>query len=213
MLDNTTNKIIETTFINLNDKKIKLFITSDYYIPIYKTEYIKYFDNESIARDKLLELRAKVVTRAKKRVFYLLANREYTVYEIRSKLRRGGYHTSDIDIIIDYFIQLGYLDDEAYAQKYFDYYKDKKSLRQIREKLRTKGIAREIIDSLFEDSEDLKDIQFDLAYKLALDKTRKISSDKFREKLYKYLASKGYSYLIITKVIEKITLEEKEYIA
>ncbi len=205
--DDVIDDVIEVTYSKLNDKKVKVFIRGEYYIPIYKSEYYKFFDNNCISKSKLILLRDKVINRAKKRVYYLLANREYTVYEIRTKLIKGGYHPDDISVVIDYFVNLAYLDDEKFAERYFNYYKDKKSLRQIKDKLRTKGIGRDIIEDLILDSDDLKEIQFELAYSLALSKSKRLEKDNFREKLYKYLSSKGYNYSIISRVLERITFD------
>ncbi len=214
-----SDEVLNILTKKINDKKVKVIFDDGFYLPIYKSEYYKYFKNDSIDRHKFDEFHKTIINRGKKRVYYLLGEREYTTYELRTKLKRGYYHPDDIGVILTYFIDLGYLDDHAFAKKYVDYYKDKKSLRQIKEKLSQKGISRDIIQDVFTTSDTLDNIdelQYDLAYEIAVKKYRLLSAkndlntddryliNSIRQKLYNHLISKGYNYAIISRVLSEI---------
>ncbi len=214
-----SDDILNIVSKKINEKKVKVIFDDGFYLPIYKSEYYKYFKNNAISKNKFVEVHQTVINRGKKRVYYLLGTREYTTYEISTKLKRGEYNPNDISIILDYFKDLGYLDDRAFAEKYLDYYKDKKSLRKIKEKLANKGISRDIIQDIFTYSETLDnvgDLQYDLVYEMAIKKYRllttkrdrdlddKYTAQKIRQKLYNHLMAKGYDYGIISRVISEV---------
>ncbi len=195
---------IDVSSKKINDKKIKVFV-GEYFLPVYKGEYFKYFKDDRIDKDSFLKLRESIINRAKKRVYYLLSDRAYTAFEIRTKLARSAYHYADIDIVIAYFRRLSYLDDYEYADRYINLYKDRKSIRQIKDKLRTKGVDRHIIDELIFSLDEIGDIQYNLALEQGLKKYNSLKqSDKVRDKLYSYLARRGYDYGIISRVITEI---------
>jgi len=81
-----------------------------------------------------------------------------------------------------------------------------KAIRVIKMELKQKGISKEMIESAFENSED-SPVDLDLAVRLAEKKLRTIhdQSDKFkvREKLGRYLASKGFDWDTIKEVIDR----------
>jgi regulatory protein len=81
-----------------------------------------------------------------------------------------------------------------------------KAIRVIKMELKQKGISKELIDSLFENSDDFP-IDLDLAVKLTEKKLRTIhdQTDKYKvkEKLGRYLASKGFDWDTIKAAIDQ----------
>jgi len=82
-----------------------------------------------------------------------------------------------------------------------------KASRVIKYELKQKGISRELIDSFFENSDDSPS-DFDNAIKLAEKKLRTIhdQTDKYKvkEKLGRYLASKGFDWDTIKAAIDRV---------
>jgi regulatory protein len=80
-----------------------------------------------------------------------------------------------------------------------------KAARVIKYELKQKGIVRELIDSFFEENESSDS---EAALKLAEKKLRTIhdQTDKYKvkEKLGRYLASKGFDWDTIKEVIDRI---------
>jgi regulatory protein len=110
--------------------------------------------------------------------------------------------------IIDSLTRDKFLNDEEFARMWL---RERtlikpKAIRVIKMELKQKGISKELIDSLFENSDD-SPIDFDLALKLAEKKLRTIhdQTDKYKvkEKLGRYLASKGFDWDTIKAAIDQ----------
>ena len=77
--------------------------------------------------------------RAKLRAMHLLTRRDYTEQEIRQRLRKGKYPEEVIEEAVSYVKAYHYVDDESYARRYVEQYRDKKGVRKIRMELSGEG--------------------------------------------------------------------------
>lgn len=145
-----------------------------------------------------------VITRAKKRVFHLLAKRDYTENELSSKLEREGYDEPEIELVLHYFRQLGYVNDHRYTEKYLTYYKTTMSLRMIQHKLKNKGIPESTIKLVIEET---------VAYEDELNAARRQANKKYggkelqREaypKMVQFLLRKGFDYSIAQQAVAEL---------
>lgn len=109
--------------------------------------YISYETYEKI----LCEIVGK---RAKKRALHLLEQMDRTEQQLREKLMASEYPLRCIDDAIEYVKRFHYLDDERYAHTFTRYKKEKMSRQQIKLKLMSKGVARDIISNAIEDEYD-----------------------------------------------------------
>ena len=82
-----------------------------------------------------------------------------------------------------------------------------KAIRVIKMELKQKGISKELVEEAFENAED-SPIDVNLAVKLAEKKLRTIhdQTDKYKvkEKLGRYLASKGFDWDTIKTAIDQV---------
>ena len=81
-----------------------------------------------------------------------LEARQRSVAEVRRRLRGAGYRHDLVDGAIDRLLELGILDDEAFAQAWVES-RDRarpRGERAIRDELRMKGIDRATIDTVLE---------------------------------------------------------------
>jgi regulatory protein len=110
--------------------------------------------------------------------------------------------------IIDSLTRDKFLNDEEFARMWI---RERtlikpKAIRVIKMELKQKGIGKELIESLFENSDDSPS-DFDLAVKLVEKKLRTIhdQTDKYKvkEKLGRYLASKGFDWDNIKAAIDQ----------
>lgn len=130
-----------------------------------------------------------------------------TEYEITKKMRERKYSDDVINRVIDVFKKYNYIDDEKYAAMFV---KDKLKTQgstNIRQKLLLKGINEEIINEAL--SNIGEEEQYDTARMMALKKYNIISSresDKrvVKQKLFRFLVSKGYNFSLVNKVIREI---------
>jgi len=145
-----------------------------------------------------------VIIRGKKRVFYLLSRKDYTEHEIRSKLVKEKYDDDQVKTILEYFENLGYIDDVSYSNKYYNYYKDSKSKRIIEQKLKLKGISSELLKELFSEKNLEKDA-YKAAKKLAIIKYggRELEKDNY-QKMVQFLMRKGFDYSVCKNTIDAL---------
>ena len=110
--------------------------------------------------------------------------------------------------IIDSLVRDHFLNDEEFAKMWI---RERtlikpKAIRVIKMELKQKGISKELIEGAFENSDD-SPVDLNLALKLAEKKLRTIhdQSDKFKvkEKLGRYLASKGFDWDTIKAAIDQ----------
>ena len=92
--------------------------------------------------------------RAKKRALYILERMDRTEHELREKLQKSEYPEEVIEEAIAYVKSFHYLDDERYAENYIRYKKDKMSRQQIKQKLMSKGLSKELIANAMEEEYD-----------------------------------------------------------
>ncbi len=81
-----------------------------------------------------------------------LEARSRSVNEVRRRLTGAGYRPDLVDGAIARLTELGMLDDAVFAQAWVDS-RDRarpRGERAIREELRTKGLAREVVDEVIE---------------------------------------------------------------
>lgn len=90
--------------------------------------------------------------RAKLRCLNLLKQKAYTEYQLRKKLSEGGYPDSVSDEAISYVKSFGYIDDKKYAKDYIDSQCSSKSRKEMYLKLSQRGISREALDAVFNDT-------------------------------------------------------------
>ena len=136
-----------------------------------------------------------------------LSYRARTVFEIREKLKKGQVTPENIEKVILKLKGLKLLDDRSFA---LSMAKEIVRLRYcgpyyIKAKLRQKGIddqlAEEAVLAAFSEEDERS-----VAIRLATRKMRGqlLSSDKERERLSRFIKSKGYSWEIVREALEYI---------
>ncbi|MCI9570234.1 MAG: regulatory protein RecX [Lachnospiraceae bacterium] len=130
---------------------------------------------------------------ARDKGLYYLQFSSKTENEMRKKLEEQGFSDEAVEDAILFLKRYRYLDDEAYASRYLERNRKKKSVRQMKYELRQKGIADKIIEAVLE--EEPVDEVSQVLYWL---EKKKYSGDETqreeRQKLSAFLARKGFSY-------------------
>lgn len=149
------------------------------------------FDNTQKAFNKALDL---------------LSFKDYTSFEIKNKLLKIGYSE---DVLINVFEKLkeyNFINDEKYAINYVEYAKKykKHGKTKILYSLKQKGISSSILNNL--DFND--DVELEYAIKLGEKKLSTLQNiDRKKDKIYRYLLSKGYKSDICLKVINILNIQ------
>ena len=186
--------------------KYRIYLDGEPAFILYKGEMKKLDirEGQSISRETEEQIRSEILLRrAKLRAMHLLEDMDRTETELRDKLRRGEYPDDVVEKAIDYVSSFGYIDDVRYAENYILGRKDLKSRREIRAVLAKKGISGEDIEQAFsacysEDSEAEAERSI-----LRKRKFSPESADRAQmQKMYGYLARKGFRYEVIRQVIQ-----------
>ena len=129
------------------------------------------------------------------RTYEKCMRRPHSEKEIRDYLRTKNADEGLTQRIIDECYHYGLLDDEVFAQKWTQHrLRSNRSIRYIRNELRNKGVADEIIEACTSSHSDTSQLQ-------ALIEKKRGKYDDVR-KLIAYLQRQGYSYSDISEQIK-----------
>ena len=139
-------------------------------------------------------------SRCKDYLLGLLARRDHSLQELKTKGLKKGYSSNRLDTVLASLLELNYVDNTRFAERYIhDAVELKKwSLNRIASELQKKGISRSVYTPILNQySTDLWLTQMQALVKKNYRKFTRIESDKRKKKLYDFLARKGYSPTLI----------------
>lgn len=164
---------------------------------------------QEIDDDRLYELiKTSDARRAKEKALWLISYRDHSEGELRQKLSKD-FCEEAVNSAIERLTELGLIDDENFARKYAESLSRKHlSNRQIQQKLRLKGIDRDLTSDTVEDLElDEKEEIRALINKKYI---RKLSDEADLRRTVAALQRRGFAYSDIKAVISEFT-EFEEY--
>lgn len=140
----------------------------------------------------------------------LLEFRSHSERELTEKLKRAGSADEDIERVMEFCREYGFVNDEQYAKRKARDLQNLKKFgrRRISQELRQKGIAQELIDLAVS---ELEDDEGDRLYPLVLKKLGGNFEKKNIDKCIRYFIYRGYGFGDIKSCIDKIKTEEYEY--
>lgn len=131
----------------------------------------------------------------------MLNRRDYSIDEAKTKLANYGYRDIEIDASVARAIDARFLDDRRYAGNFVEERKRRGwGRRKIEIELKRRGIDPLDIpgypDAFFSDDEDLERA-------FALLERKSIPDSRSYEKLVRHLLSKGFSYSVASKAVQR----------
>lgn len=198
--------MIVTRTESLTKTKYKVDLDGQFAFVLYKGELSRYGVKEGaeLTEEIVDEIYNTVLLkRAKKRAMHLLEDMDRTESGLREKLRQGLYPKEIIEKAIDYVRSFGYLNDARYAENFILSRRNSKSRKEIHALLLGKGISDEEISIAFENCYGNQEEQE--AVRRILEKKRvnpKTADDREMQKIYGYLARKGFRYETIRQVTQ-----------
>ncbi len=192
-----------TGMADVTSKKVRIQINYDEYIALYRGEAGRFHIEEGCLIEEQIYRRIMeevLPKRARERCLNLLSRRDMTELELRKKLRDSYYPVHVIDSTMDCLRRNHLLNDEFYADNYVSFHRKDRSIRQIKQELSSKGIDKETVSEILEDSpidEEqniaiiLKKRHFDAAN----------ATPQERMKICGYLLRKGYDYDKVRRMI------------
>lgn len=208
-------KITKIEVQKRNKDRVNVYVDNNYAFSVnnelvYK-EGLKV--NLEVDEEKILSI-AKEENKLKcKETALRIIERSYkTEKEMEERLIEKGYDLESIDIVIKFLKEYNFIDDQLYAKMFI---KDKiksQGSQKIKYSLIRKGIDRDIIDNLLLDID--KDEEREVLKELAIKKYNQLikrESDKYklRDKLCRFLISRGYDYSTVKDIIREVLEEIK----
>lgn len=113
-----------------------------------------------------------------------------------------------IDEIIDKLIEYRFINDEEYAKMYVRTYKNKFGKYKISQNLYQKGIDKKYIEEALLQIDNVQDTLYNIASKYLNKKEKSLQNFN---KLYRFLIGRGFEYEEVSRVIDIIKSESKNY--
>lgn len=137
----------------------------------------------------------------------ILGRRSHSEYELRQKLYRKDCTVDEVDNTISRLLTYGYLNDTEFANNLFAKYLrvGKYSLTIIICKLKQHGLSDAIIKSVT-NSYNYEE-EWSSALKLVNNRFKSLDTNS-KEKIYRFLGSRGFSATTINKVLQHIGHDE-----
>lgn len=195
-----------TKIESVTKTKFKVYVEEQFAFVLYKSELSRYriVTDEEITEDTFQKIKKEVILkRAKLRALHLLNDMDRTEAQLRTKLKQGLYTEDIIEQTIEYVKSFGYIGDASYARRYIQSRQKNKSKKEIYVELCKKGVAKEEIDSAME--ECYENHGEEEAIRTLLRKKKynpEQATEAEAQKIYGYLARKGFSYDQIRQVIQ-----------
>lgn len=194
--------MIVTSIEHHTKTKVKVCLDNRTDFQLYKREIDKYsitLGEELSNYDEILS--EVLIPRAKKRAMHLLEKMDRTKADIRSKLRRNGYPDEAINAAIEYIESYNYLNDERYAYMYVRNYCNSRSRNRIMQDLYRKGVDKDTINDAIESEYSVDEEELIKMYIIKRGYDVDNASMKDRDKMFRFLISKGFPLDEIQRLI------------
>ncbi len=199
-----------------NPERYNIYIEEKYAFAVDESLIVKY----QLSKDKVLEdwERDEIVfddevRKAFNKALHFLSFRMRSEHEVKKKLLDAEYGEAVVLEAIQKLYQLGFLNDESFSKALLETQKktSKKGPRAIQQELKKKGIEKSLQEEILETytEEDQTKIAQGLAEKISNQQSSK-TPRQVKQKIQDTLLRKGYSYAIISKVIEEIHFDTQK---
>ncbi len=193
-----------------NKERVNVYLDGEYGFSLALIEAARLRRGQTLSDEEIAELKARdALERAVDLAVRFLSYRPRSISEVRRYLEQKGIAPSAVDSTIARLEKLGYVDDVAFARFWVsnrDEFNPKGPLA-LRQELREKGVSSAIIDQV------LAEVDFaDAAYRAAqrrVQRLRHLDRQAFQQKVYPYLARRGFVAETIHDVMARL-MEELE---
>ena len=199
-----------------NPERYNIYLNDEYAFAVDESTLIKFglmkgktleqFDIDEIAYED-------EIAKAFNKALHFLSYQMRSEYEVKKKLLDAGHGEAVVLEAIRKLENYGFLNDETYSKALLETKKRtmKKGPRAIRQDLKKKGIDKSLQDEVLESFtyEEQLDIAMQLAEKEVRAGNRKTPM-QVKQKIQDVLMRKGYSFSIVSDVLERIQLEREE---
>lgn len=200
--------MLVTQISEASKSRSRVYLDGQFAFVLYKGELRQFQikENQEISDESYRQIMTQILPkRAKLRSMNLLQSRDYTRKQLEDKLRRGDYPEECIEEAIAYVESCGYIDDRRYARDFIEYHIQTKSRTRIETDLMRKGIAKDIIQGVFDELGSMGVEQDESKMICDLLRKKKYCADtatkQEQQKIYGFLFRRGFSAEAIMKAL------------
>ena len=161
---------------------------------------------QEIDAQKLAEMiRAEEFRSAREAAFAMLDYRPRTKKEISDGLKRKGYSDEIIVSVMARLLELGFIDDEKFAEQWVSSRISSRPTGRIRMawELRSRGVSQETVEKALSEVDEEDELR--MAREIAAKKIAFVSPDdeKARRRLAGFLRRRGFDWDVISRVLNE----------
>lgn len=137
-----------------------------------------------------------------------LSSRDYLRSELCTKMLNLQPDIDIVNIVLDKLESLGYINDKRKIRSFLNSYQSKESTNKTKNRLIQKGASKDLIEEvLFEMEEENTNIEYEYDSQtdsalVLLEKKFKFYQQDNRDKMLRFLISKGYNYTLCSKALK-----------
>jgi regulatory protein len=205
----TTQKITAIKVQKRNPNRVSIYLDSEFAFGLSRIVAAWLHVGQELTEEKIASLQAEDNGEvAYQQALKLLNYRPRSHAEVERNLKDHEFSEDVIAGVIDRLTRSGFLDDGRFAQAWVENRSEfrPRGASLLRMELRQRGLQDEAIQEALQDIDEEE-----LAYRAGLKQARKLDGldwNQFRQKMYGFLARRGFNYEYITPVVERIWNEK-----
>jgi regulatory protein len=188
-----------------NPDRVNVYLDGKFAFGLAAIEAVRLKRGQALTDDDIERLQAADdVEKAREKALRFLSNRPRSEWEVRQNLLKAGYGDGTIDRVLERLRGVSLVDDAAFTRYWIDNRTQFKPRGEValRQELRRKGVDREVIDAVLEESEHAEDKAAIQAALAKADRYRQLPRPEFTQKLGAYLARRGFDYGTVREAVE-----------
>jgi regulatory protein len=203
-----TSKITAIKVQKRNPNRVNIHLDGEFAFGLSRIVAAWLSVGQELSKDKIARLQAEDAQEtAYQHAMKFLNFRQRSQAEVERNLKDHLFPEEAVTKVIEKLRSSGLLDDERFAQTWVE---NRSEFRPrggslLRMELRQHGLQDEAIEAAIQDLDEEE-----LAYRAGLKQARKLKDldwTQFRQKLYGFLARRGFNYEYISPVVERIWQE------
>jgi regulatory protein len=205
-----TRKVTSIKVQKKNPNRVNIYLDEEFAFGLPRIVAAWLHIGQELSEEKIASLRAEDTReRAFQQALKFLNFRQRSQVEVERNLKDHQYPEEVVAEVVDRLRENGLLDDSRFAQTWVENRSEfrprGKSL--LRMELRQRGLQDEAIEAAIQSIDE-----GELAYQAGLKQARKLADldwIQFRQKMYGFLARRGFDYEYISTVVERIWQEKR----
>jgi regulatory protein len=188
-----------------NPDRVNVYLDGKFAFGLAAIEAVRLRRGQTLTEADVERLQAADdVEKAREKALRFLSNRPRSEWEVRQNLLKAGYRDEAIDRVLERLRGVALVDDAAFARYWIENRTQFKPRGEValRQELRRKGVDREVIDAVLEESEHADDQAAIQAALAKADRYRQLPRQEFTQKLGAYLARRGFDYETVREAVQ-----------